>query len=103
MVTTQVYSEQRKLVGCSLRRLSWSICLCHRIHPRRTITPVEGAVNFGSGPLQGHYCRLFLDNPLDRFLVVEENAKREWGVGSGSGDREAHLFITPHSPLPTPQ
>src|SRR5262249_18227722 len=46
VVTTQVYSEQSKLVGSSLRRLSWSICLCHRIHPRRTITPVEGAVNF---------------------------------------------------------
>src|SRR5215510_8432477 len=51
VVTTQVYSEQRKLVGSSLRRLSWSICLCHRIHPRRTITPVEEAVNFGGASI----------------------------------------------------
>src|SRR5262245_57820862 len=46
LVTAQVYPEQCKLMGNSLSRLSWSICLCHRIHPRRTITPVEGAVNF---------------------------------------------------------
>src|SRR5262249_3866090 len=46
VITTQVYSEQRKLAGRSLRRLAWSIWLCHRIRPRRTITPVEEAVNF---------------------------------------------------------